>query len=102
NHCTGPQTKSWLRPGHAKNPGQNSKEKSVPMIFTETNLKGAFILDLERREDSRGFFARAFCQHEFEAHGLKPLIAQSNVAFNHKKGSLRGMHYQFPPSADTN
>jgi dTDP-4-dehydrorhamnose 3,5-epimerase len=71
------------------------------MIFTETKLKGAFILDLERREDSRGFFARAFCQHEFEAHGLKPVIAQANVAFNHKKGTMRGMHFQFPPSAET-
>ena len=71
------------------------------MIFTETKLKGAFILDLERREDSRGFFARAFCQHEFAAHGLKPVIAQANVAFNHKKGTLRGMHFQFPPSAET-
>jgi dTDP-4-dehydrorhamnose 3,5-epimerase len=71
------------------------------MIFTETKLKGAFILDLERREDSRGFFARAFCQHEFEAHGLKPVIAQANVAFNHVKGTIRGMHFQFPPSAET-
>ena len=71
------------------------------MIFTETKLKGAFVIDIERREDSRGFFARAFCQHEFEAHGLKPVIAQSNVAFSHKKGTLRGMHFQFPPSAET-
>ena len=71
------------------------------MIFTETKLKGAFIIDLERREDSRGFFARAFCQHEFEDHGLKPIIAQANVAFNHKKGTLRGMHFQFPPTAET-
>ncbi|HYD16677.1 MAG TPA: dTDP-4-dehydrorhamnose 3,5-epimerase [Candidatus Nanoarchaeia archaeon] len=71
------------------------------MIFTETNLKGAFIIDIERREDNRGFFARAFCQHEFEAHGLKPLIAQANVAFNISKGTLRGMHFQFPPSAET-
>jgi dTDP-4-dehydrorhamnose 3,5-epimerase len=71
------------------------------MIFTETKLKGAFILDLEKREDSRGFFARAFCQHEFEAHGLKPVIAQANVAFNHVKGTMRGMHFQFPPSAET-
>ena len=71
------------------------------MIFTETKLKGAFVLDLERREDSRGFFARAFCQHEFEAHGLKPVIAQANVAFNHQKGTMRGMHFQFPPSAET-
>lgn len=71
------------------------------MIFTETKLKGAFIIDIERREDNRGFFARAFCQHEFEAHGLKPLIAQANVAFNIRKGTLRGMHFQFPPSAET-
>ena len=71
------------------------------MIFTETKLKGAFIIDIERREDSRGFFARAFCQHEFEAHGLKPMIAQANIAFNHKKGTLRGMHFQFPPAAET-
>ncbi len=71
------------------------------MIFTETKLKGAYVIDIERREDSRGFFARAFCQHEFEAHGLKPVIAQANLAFNHKKGTLRGMHFQFPPSAET-
>jgi dTDP-4-dehydrorhamnose 3,5-epimerase len=71
------------------------------MIFTETKLKGAFILDLERREDNRGFFARAFCQNEFAAHGLKPTIAQANVAFNKRKGTLRGMHFQFPPSAET-
>jgi len=71
------------------------------MIFTETKLKGAFILDIERREDSRGFFARAFCQNEFKAHGLKPIIAQANVAFNHKAGTLRGMHFQFPPAAET-
>jgi len=71
------------------------------MIFNETKLKGAFIIDIERREDSRGFFARAFCQHEFEAHGLKPVIAQANVAFNHSRGTLRGMHFQFPPSAET-
>ena len=71
------------------------------MIFTETKLKGAFIIDIERREDSRGFFARAFCQHEFEQHGLKPVIAQANIAFNHKKGTMRGMHFQFPPAPET-
>jgi len=71
------------------------------MIFTETKLKGAFIIDIERREDSRGFFARAFCQHEFEDHGLKPVIAQGNIAFNHRKGTLRGMHFQYPPAAET-
>jgi len=71
------------------------------MIFTETKLKGAYVVDIKRMEDSRGFFARAFCQNEFKEHGLKPLIAQANVAFNHKKGTLRGMHFQFPPVAET-
>jgi dTDP-4-dehydrorhamnose 3,5-epimerase len=71
------------------------------MIFTETKLKGAFVIDIERREDSRGFFARAFCQHEFDAHGLKPIIAQANIAFNKISGALRGMHFQFPPTAET-
>jgi dTDP-4-dehydrorhamnose 3,5-epimerase len=71
------------------------------VIFTETKLKGAFIIDLERREDSRGFFARAFCQKEFAAHGLKPTIAQANVASNFKKGTLRGMHFQYPPAAES-
>lgn len=71
------------------------------MIFTQTKLSGAYIIDLERREDSRGFFARAFCQEEFESHGLKPTIAQANVAFNHEKGTLRGMHFQYPPAAET-
>ena len=71
------------------------------MIFTETKLKGAFVLDLERRADNRGFFARTFCQREFEAHGMKPLIAQANIAFNKHKGTLRGMHFQYPPAAET-
>jgi dTDP-4-dehydrorhamnose 3,5-epimerase len=71
------------------------------VIFTETELSGAFIIDLERREDNRGFFARAFCQNEFTEHGLKPVIAQANLAFNKHKGTLRGMHFQFPPSAET-
>ena len=71
------------------------------MIFAETKLRGAFIIDMERREDSRGFFARAFCQKEFEAHGLKPIIAQANIAHNVKKGTLRGMHFQYPPAAET-
>lgn len=71
------------------------------MRFTETKLAGAFILDLELREDSRGFFARTFCQKEFEAHGLKPSVAQCNCSYNHRKGTMRGMHYQLPPAAET-
>jgi dTDP-4-dehydrorhamnose 3,5-epimerase len=71
------------------------------MIFTETKLKGAYIIDLDRMEDSRGFFARAFCQREFRAHGLNPVIAQANIAYNRQKGTLRGMHFQYPPTAET-
>jgi dTDP-4-dehydrorhamnose 3,5-epimerase len=71
------------------------------MIFTETKLKGAFIIDLDRKTDERGFFARAFCQNEFRDHGLKPVIAQANVASNAKKGTLRGMHFQYPPAAES-
>lgn len=71
------------------------------MIFTETKLEGAFVIELERREDSRGFFARGFCQKEFEAHGLEPVIAQANVAHNRLRGTVRGMHFQIPPAAET-
>jgi len=71
------------------------------VIFTETKLKGAFVIELERREDNRGFFARAFCQNEFKAHGLKPVIAQVNVASSVTTGTLRGMHFQYPPAAET-
>ena len=71
------------------------------MLFTETKLIGAFIIDLERREDDRGFFARAFCQNEFSDHGLKPLIAQANIGFNRRRGCVRGMHFQYPPAAET-
>jgi dTDP-4-dehydrorhamnose 3,5-epimerase len=71
------------------------------MIFTETKLKGAFILDLEKHEDDRGFFARTFCQRELRAHGLNPIIAQANLAYNRKKGTLRGMHFQYPPAAES-
>jgi dTDP-4-dehydrorhamnose 3,5-epimerase len=71
------------------------------MIFHETKLRGAFLIELERREDNRGFFARTFCQKEFAAHGLKPVIAQANVAYNARKGTLRGMHFQFPPAGES-
>jgi dTDP-4-dehydrorhamnose 3,5-epimerase len=71
------------------------------MIFTETDLKGAYIIDIEPRQDNRGFFARTFCQKEFEEHGLRPVIAQANLAFNRLKGTVRGMHFQCPPSAES-
>lgn len=71
------------------------------MLFTETKLKGAFIIDLELRDDNRGAFARTFCQKEFESHGLKPSVSQCNLSYNYKAGTLRGMHYQVPPAAET-
>ena len=71
------------------------------MIFEATNLKDVFVIDLEIRSDDRGGFARTFCAKEFEEHGLKPMVAQCNISFNYKKGTLRGMHYQLSPAAET-
>jgi dTDP-4-dehydrorhamnose 3,5-epimerase len=64
------------------------------MTFVQTCVQGAFIIDLERRTDQRGYFARAWCRHEFEAHGLTARIAQVNVSRNALKGTVRGMHFQ--------
>jgi dTDP-4-dehydrorhamnose 3,5-epimerase len=66
------------------------------MIFTPVQLAGAWVLDLERFEDERGFFARTFCRREFEERGLNPEVAQCNTSFNAHRGTLRGMHYQLP------
>ncbi len=71
------------------------------MLFTETKLAGAFIIEPERLEDERGFFARTWCQREFEGHGLKARLAQCSISFNRKKGTLRGMHLQVAPHAET-
>jgi len=70
------------------------------MIFTETALAGAYVVDPERLADERGFFARIFEPREFEAHGLNPNVAQSSLSFNPRKGTLRGMHFQRPPFAE--
>ena len=67
------------------------------MIFTETALPGAWIVDAERLEDSRGFFARTWCEREFAERGLNPRLAQCNVSFNKRRGTLRGLHYQAAP-----
>lgn len=71
------------------------------MIFKETKLKGAYIIEPERLEDTRGFFARAWCKKEFEAHGLNSGLVQCNISFNKKSYTLRGMHYQSPPYKET-
>lgn len=70
------------------------------MIFTPTALPGAYIIEPERMADARGFFARTWCQREFAAQGLCTHLAQCNTSFNHRRGTLRGMHYQAPPSAE--
>jgi dTDP-4-dehydrorhamnose 3,5-epimerase len=67
------------------------------MIFTETKLKGAYIIGLEPIQDERGFFARSFCAKEFAKNGLNFNIVQCNISHNEKRGTLRGMHYQTAP-----
>jgi dTDP-4-dehydrorhamnose 3,5-epimerase len=67
------------------------------MNFSETRVKGVFQVHPEPIADQRGFFARTWCPKEFESHGLNPRIAQCSASFNHRKGTLRGMHYQAAP-----
>jgi dTDP-4-dehydrorhamnose 3,5-epimerase len=68
--------------------------------FIETPLAGAFVIEAERFEDERGFFARTFCEREFAERGLNPRIAQGNLSYNERRGTLRGMHFQKPPHAE--
>src|SRR5208337_1608700 len=71
------------------------------MKFVALELEGAFVIDPEPIADARGFFARSFCQREFAAQGLNPRVVQCNLSFNPKKGTLRGLHYQLSPAAET-
>ena len=71
------------------------------MIFTETVLPGAFIVDVNPLEDDRGLFARIYCADEFASHGLNVNVAQGNLSFNRLAGTVRGMHYQLPPATET-
>jgi len=70
------------------------------MIFRETELPGAFVIEPERIADERGFFARTWCRDEFAAHGLSTDLIQCNVSYNARRGTLRGMHYQVAPHAE--
>ncbi len=70
------------------------------MIFRATKLMGAYVIEPEKKEDERGFFARSWCGKEFADHRLNPRIAQCNISFNRKKGTLRGLHYQAVPHAE--
>jgi len=71
------------------------------MNFEQTKLAGAYLIDIKKMVDERGFFARSWCQKEFEAHGIVATIVQANMSFNHKQGTLRGMHYQVAPYRET-
>jgi dTDP-4-dehydrorhamnose 3,5-epimerase len=70
------------------------------MIFTELSLRGAYLVDMQRHGDERGFFARAYCTEEFAAAGLEPQLRQCSVSYNARRGTLRGMHFQAPPHAE--
>lgn len=70
------------------------------MLFSETSLKGAYTIDLEKRSDERGFFARLFCTEEFAKYGLEHTFIQANNSLSKEKGTLRGMHYQLSPQAE--
>ncbi len=67
------------------------------MLFSDAGLAGVYLLDLERQQDERGFFARTFCEREFAAHGLSTRYPQCNLSFNLRRGTLRGLHYQAAP-----
>lgn len=71
------------------------------MIFNSTPLKDAYLIELEKREDERGFFARLFCTDEFSKHQLEHAFVQANNSLSKEKGTLRGMHYQLEPKAET-
>jgi dTDP-4-dehydrorhamnose 3,5-epimerase len=70
------------------------------MIFRETNLKGSYVIEVQKIADARGFFGRAWCKREFGEHGLTVAMMQANIAFSNKRGTLRGLHYQEQPFAE--
>jgi dTDP-4-dehydrorhamnose 3,5-epimerase len=74
-----------------------SGPERAAVIFKPTELQGAYVIEPERFQDLRGYFARTFCEKEFAAHGLETRIAQCSISFNRKRGTLRGMHYQLAP-----
>jgi dTDP-4-dehydrorhamnose 3,5-epimerase len=71
------------------------------MKYHETKLPGVFEISIEPMADERGFFARSWCEKEFEAHGLNPALVQCNISVNKRKGTLRGVHYQVAPHSET-
>jgi dTDP-4-dehydrorhamnose 3,5-epimerase len=71
------------------------------MIFSATPVDAALVIDLERHADRRGFFARTLCAREFVEHGIRAQFVQGSVSHNRRRGTLRGMHYQWPPSRES-
>jgi dTDP-4-dehydrorhamnose 3,5-epimerase len=70
------------------------------LIFEPLDLNGAYLIDLERIEDERGFFARTWDPQEFQKYGINPVLAQASISFNRRKHTLRGMHFQVTPHAE--
>jgi dTDP-4-dehydrorhamnose 3,5-epimerase len=70
------------------------------MLFNETKLKRAYIIEFDKKEDKRGYFSRIFCKNEFKENNLNENLCQANISFNHRKGTLRGLHYQIEPFAE--
>jgi dTDP-4-dehydrorhamnose 3,5-epimerase len=71
------------------------------VIFHELPVIGAYVIELERQVDDRGFFARTFCTRAFGEHGLEPTVAQASFSNNERRGTLRGMHFQLAPHEET-
>jgi len=92
---------NWNGPSKNQKFQQLTPYNFIHMIFLETPLKGAYVLELKRLTDERGFFARSYCKNEFEAYGLNTNAVQANLSHNHQKGTLRGMHMQNAPFGET-
>jgi len=99
--CAGDSQDSATPRGSQTEVLERPAEESGALCFVPTRIAGAYVIELKPREDERGFFARTFCAREFEMHGLNPRSAQCNISFNARKGTLRGMHYQVAPHAET-
>lgn len=80
--------------------GTNSRSDDLSVIFLPTSLAGAFILELDRRNDDRGYFARTWCQREFEEQGLNSSLVQCSVSHSLRRQTLRGMHWQASPHGE--
>src|SRR5690349_6891759 len=80
--------------------GTHSRTRGVLMIFRQLPSPGAFLVEMELNNDSRGFFARSFCRQEFLAHSLSPVIAQCNISWNRLRGTLRSVHFQREPAEE--